>query len=129
MAIFDLWEKLAGSLDANAIAQALNFTQQLAKDCKCHFMLVHQTKRGVELRSDPMPTMNDLKNSGGYEEVADLIIGLTRRKFYQPDLEDDIMEMAVLKQRRGPRAGRVYYRFEGHVGLIGEEWRSWGIAA
>ena len=129
LAIFDLWEKLAGSLDANEIAKALNFTQQLAKDCKCHFMLVHQTKRGVDKRDDPMPTMDDLKNSGGYEEVADLIIGLTRRKFYQPDLDEDILEVAVLKQRRGPRAGRVYYDFEGHIGLVGKERRNFALAA
>ncbi len=129
LAIFDLWEKLASSLDANDIAKALNFTQQLAKDTKCHFMLVHQTKRGVDKRDDPMPTMDDLKNSGGYEEVADLILGLTRRKFYQSDLDDDIMEIGVLKQRRGPRQGRVYYNFEGHVGLIGEERRGYAVAA
>lgn len=128
LAIFDLWEKLAESLDANDIARALNFTQQLAKDCQCHFMLVHQTKRGVDKRDDPMPTMDDLKNSGGYEEIADLILGMTRRKFYQPDLDEDIAEIAVLKQRRGPRQGRVYYNFEGHIGLIGEERRGFQVS-
>lgn len=128
LAIFDLWEKLAESLEANEIAKALNFTQQLSKDCKCHFMLVHQTKRGVDKRDDPMPTMDDLKNSGGYEEVADLIIGMTRRKFYQPDLDEDVAEFAILKQRRGPRQGRVYYNFEGHVGRIGEERRDFRFA-
>lgn len=126
VAVFDLWEKLVGSVDQKDITRELNFTQQLAKDTDCHFMLVQQTKRGVEKRDDKMPTLEDLKNSGTYEEVADLVIALTRRKFYQKDLDEDILEMEILKQRRGANLARVCYEFEGGYGRVGNERRGWG---
>jgi len=123
--IFDLWEKLCPEKEQKVIAAYLDKTQQLAKDCDTHAMLIHQTKRGVEKRQDKRPTLEDLKNSGAYEEVADLCVGLYRECYYNPEMPEDVLEVGIMKQRRGGRLNWHYFKFEGHIGRVGEELRNW----
>lgn len=125
VAILDLYEKMIESLEQNVIANHLNRMQQLGKDTDCHLALVHQTRRGVEKRDDKRPTMEDLKNSGGYEEVADLIIGLNRGKYWDPDIDQDILEVGILKQRRGNKTKWVGYNFHGEIGKVGDYNMTW----
>lgn len=124
--IFDLWEKLCPSKEQQIIAEYLDKTQTLAKECDTHCMMIHQTKRGVEKRPDKRPTLEDLKNSGAYEETADLCVGLYRECYYNPEVSEDILEVGIMKQRRGGRLNWHYFKFEGHVGRVGEEVRDWG---
>lgn len=125
VAIFDLWERMVYHKDQGVIAAQLEAMQQLSKDTDCHFALVHQTRRGVETRKDKRPTLEDLKNSGGYEEVADLVVAFYRDCYYNLDVAEDVIEVGILKQRRGLRLNWHYFRFEGKFGRIGEEVRNW----
>jgi replicative DNA helicase len=118
--IMDLWEKLCPDLEQKTIALYLNQTQKLFQDTNCHGALVQQIRRGVEKRKDKRPTMEDLKNSGAYEEVADLIAGLYRDSYYDESLEEDILEIELMKQRRGGRLKTHYYKFEPEYGRIGD---------
>lgn len=124
--IFDLWEKLVPNKEQQVIAEYLDKTQQLAKDCDTHCMMIHQTKRGVEKRPNKRPTMEDLKNSGAYEECSDLCVGLYRECYYSPEIPEDVLEVGIMKQRRGGRLNWHYFKFEGHIGRVGEEMRDWG---
>lgn len=64
--------------------------------------------------------MEDLKNSGGYEEVPDLILLLHRDKYYDPELYEDHIELNIVKQRKGGKEARIVYEFEGEFCRIGE---------
>jgi replicative DNA helicase len=123
--IFDLWEKLVPQKKQDVIAEYLDRTRILVNDCDVHAMCLHQTKRGVEQRSDKRPTLEDLKNSGAYEENADLVVALYREKYYSPDMDRDILEMGILKQRRGSRLGWYFFEFLGHIGKVGDAVRDW----
>ena len=41
-----------------------------------------------------------MKNSGAYEEVADLVLLIHREKVYKPFMRDDIIEVSISKQKR-----------------------------
>jgi replicative DNA helicase len=123
--IFDLWEKLIGKKDQAVIAEYLDKQQQLSKDTDSHSMMIHQTKRGVEKRPDKRPTLEDLKNSGAYEENVDLAVYFYRDAYYDKSLEEDIIEAGVLKQRRGKFLGVCYHEFDGAHGRIGRERRDY----
>jgi replicative DNA helicase len=125
IAIFDLYEKMVKQKTQDVIAADLDIKQQMAKDFDAHFALFHQTRRGVERRKNKRPNLEDLKNSGGYEEVADLVVALYREKYYNPSVTKNVMEMGILKQRRGKVFNWYNYLFEGAYGRIGAEVRDW----
>jgi replicative DNA helicase len=125
LCVYDLWEKLIRKKDQAVIAEYLDRQQQLSKDTDSHSMAVHQTKRGPEKRPDKRPTLEDLKNSGAYEENADLVCYHYRDKYYDDSVEEDIIETGILKQRRGKFLGVCYHEFDGEHGRIGRERRDY----
>ena len=92
----------------------LNEVARLAEEFNVHFCLLAQINRAVESRKDKHPTMADLRDSGGYEQVADLIFLLYRAAYYAEGVEDDRMEIELGKQRNGPagRGTRVSFGFD-----------------
>lgn len=120
VAIWDLWEKIVPEKTPGVISLLLDKTQLLAKSTDCHQCLVHQTRRSVDGRANRRPTLTDLKNSGGYEEVADLVIGLYRESYYSANVNEDVLEIGILKQRRGVRSKWLGYRFEAPFGRVGD---------
>jgi replicative DNA helicase len=119
----DLWEKFTDiKIDASSIAEKLNKTQAMAKECNVHMAIVQQIKRSEDKKGkkNKRPTIDLLKNSGGYEEVADLIIMMHREKYYDPELDDDIIEYIIGKQRRGQMNKTAYHIFDGNYGMIGD---------
>ncbi len=121
--IMDLWEKLTDvKIEASCIAEKLNKTQAIAKECNVHMAIVQQIKRSEDRKGkrNKRPNIELLKNSGGYEEIADLIVMMHREKYYDPEIEDDIIEYIIGKQRRGAMNKSVYHRFESAYGVIGE---------
>jgi replicative DNA helicase len=120
--IIDLWEKLSDiKLDAGRIAEKLNRTQQIAKSTNCHMAIVHQIRRSPDQKPGKIkkPTMEMLKNSGGYEEIADLIVLMHRAKYYDPNLVEDVIEYIIAKQRRGPMNKTTFHDFHQNFGVIG----------
>jgi replicative DNA helicase len=124
--IVDLWEKLSDiKIDAGKIAEKLNKTQAIAKAANTHIAIVHQIRRSSEKGKVKKPTMESLKNSGGYEEIADLIVLMHRAKYYNPDLDEDVIEYIIAKQRRGEMNKTVFHDFEGSFGRIGKYRRNY----
>ena len=122
----DLFENLLSSLDQKDIALALKRIQKMAQDYNVHICAVHQIRRDVVKRNERRPRLDDLKNSGGYEESADLVLLLHRDYYYRllsgdlTDDEEDIMEVWISKQRRGRTNVCVAFRFDAECGRIGE---------
>lgn len=115
----DLWEYLMDDLDPRIVTQALRRLKLLAKRRKFHVIVVHQIKR-IKRIKNPRPQLHELKNSGGYEEVADLVMLLHRAIYYNKTVEKDVLEIDVAKQRRGPQNVRVGFEFHPEVCRVGK---------
>jgi replicative DNA helicase len=136
---FDLWEKMVLNKEQKEIASGLHMTQDFAKEFDTHICIVHQAQRKTSTRDGGRPTLEDLKNSGTYEEVADLVLGINRPFFSDEeqrrrekknkkkgiDSPVDYMEVKILKQRKGPALKRWFkYEFDGEYNRIGDHIQS-----
>lgn len=119
LCIIDLFDKLADvESDSKILSNKLKEGQNIAKTANIHLMFVNQIKRGVEKKKNKRPTLEDLKWSGAYEEIADLVMFLHREKYYNPNIEKDIIEIIIAKQRFGVRNKTVAYEFYGNIASI-----------
>jgi replicative DNA helicase len=82
----------------------------IAKDFDIAIVGLAQINRGVEARQDKRPGLADIRESGGYEQEAALVLGLYNPKLYDAKAEN-ILEILVLKNRFGAR-GSVTVGFE-----------------
>lgn len=102
----DLFDRLA---DVNAakdrvstIANKLGEISRIAQGENVHMCLLAQINRNTEgSKKDHRPSMSDLKDCGQYEADADLIFLLYREGYYNTDVEDNILEVNIAKQRDG----------------------------
>lgn len=102
LAIWDLWERaLPNTREPQEVASALFRFHSIMEAYGCHGVIVHQLVRTLEKQRDRRPKLTDLKGSGGYEEVADLVLLLHRERAYYKFCKDDLIEVWVAKQRRG----------------------------
>lgn len=74
----------------------------LAKELCCPVMCLAQVNRACEARVDKRPMMSDLRDSGGVEQDADVIMFLYRDDYYNPDTEKkNVAEVIIAKNRYG----------------------------
>lgn len=85
-----------------AINKVLGRVVEAAQRFQTHFCLLVQIRRpGAKMRA-VRPNLDELKDSGGYEEDADLVLLLYREGMYDQDVMDDMIEVEIAKQRNGP---------------------------
>jgi len=118
--ILDLFEYLLqGELDSAFVTEQLRRLKRLAKRRNFCAVVVQQIRR-IKRKKNPRPLLAELKNSGGYEEVADLVILLHRAAYYNPETcEEDVLEMKIAKQRRGPQNVTVGFKFHPDICRVG----------
>lgn len=95
-----------------------------------HMVVLHQiSRRGVVWGKGGVvrPNMEDLKDSGAFEEEADNLILLFREAFYAPQRKDDQMELIVAKQRNGPRNKLAVMAWYPETMTLVDKGESWSL--
>jgi len=88
--------------------------KNLARDLEVAVIALAQLNRGPEQRKNSEPDMADLRDSGGIEQDADVVILLHREQVEgDKDWEKSQMIMNVAKNRHGT-TNKAWLTFEGH---------------
>lgn len=77
--------------------------KQLARELEVPILALSQLSRAVEQRTEKIPSLADLRESGSLEQDADVVIFLYRDDYYNFESEKKgLMDIIVAKQRNGP---------------------------
>lgn len=116
MVLFDFLELGGnrGGTEELRISQIATSLKDLAKNLKLPVVALSQINRGVENRSNKMPTLSDLRYSGQIEQVSDTVCLIMRPEYYlkrgqQCDIAnaqdgEGIAYVSIAKNRNGPVA-------------------------
>lgn len=76
--------------------------KKLANKYDVPILLLAQLSRAVDIRQDKRPLLSDLKDTGSYEQDADVIMFIHREEIYNPTpLNKGKAELIVAKNREG----------------------------
>jgi replicative DNA helicase len=85
------------------VRSCVEAARRCARELEIPVLAVAQLSRETERRADHRPQLSDLRESGSFENDADVVIGLYRDEYYN-DKSEHIgeAEVIVLKARNGP---------------------------
>jgi len=85
------------------ISEIARSLKTLARELDVPVVALSQLSRAVEQRTDRIPRLSDLRESGEIEQTADLVMFIHREDYYNPQSErGNIAEIIIAKQRNGP---------------------------
>jgi replicative DNA helicase len=86
--------------EVSAVSRGL---KALAKDLDIPILALSQLSRAVESRTDKRPVLSDLRESGGLEQDADLVMFIYRDEYYNRESDQvGLAEVSLAKHRNGP---------------------------
>jgi replicative DNA helicase len=116
MIVIDYLQLMSAEADGTRATQIEEITRglkRLAKELGIPVIALSQLNRSLEGRPNKRPVMSDLRDSGGIEQDADIVIFVYRDEVYNQDSPDQgIAELIIGKQRSGP-LGVARVAFEG----------------
>ncbi|MBQ8636239.1 DnaB-like helicase C-terminal domain-containing protein [bacterium] len=90
------------------IEEVINKLKKIAKENNCIIFVGSQLSRAVENRYDKRPILSDLRDSGGIENISDVVMLIYREEYYDYVKEDALnkgkAEIIVAKNKYGPTA-------------------------
>ena len=86
---------------AGTISVKLGEIERIAKEEEVHICNLVQINRVVEGKTNKRPTMGNLRDSGNFEQDSDLVFLLYREGYYNEDMDDNVLEVKIEKQRDG----------------------------
>jgi replicative DNA helicase len=85
------------------VAELSRNLKLLAKEIECPIIVVSQLNRGPEQRTNKVPQLSDLRESGSIEQDADVVILLHRDDYYDKESpRAGEADFIVAKHRNGP---------------------------
>ena len=88
------------------VAEISRALKGVARELEVPVLALSQLSRAVEQRTDKMPQLSDLRDSGAIEQDADLVLLLYRPGYYDsagsPEEEDNRATVRIAKHRNGP---------------------------
>lgn len=111
----DVFSKMLVDRRPDSVSEALIRIRSMTKRYGVHILLLHHLNRDA---AEGPPTLEGIKGSGAWEEECDLIMACDRPILRMKDVAKrekkvDVMDLYVLKQRKGPAPACVRYRFDG----------------
>ena len=127
MIILDYIQLMRGSFKSESrqqeISEISRSLKALARELSIPVIALSQLSRAVENRTEKIPQLSDLRESGAIEQDADVVVLLYRKEYYYREDESckGIADIIIEKQRNGP-TGKIklaflneYVRFENLV--------------
>lgn len=90
--------------------------KSLAKEINICVLCLAQVNRKVEERTDSMPVLSDLRDSGAIEQDADIVLFVHRPIQAKPDMGDEwkhFARLSVAKNRQGPSGRIINLHYQG----------------
>jgi replicative DNA helicase len=115
-AIFvDYLQLMTGDVRSENRVQEVSFISRslkaIARELDVPVVAASQLSRAVEQRSDKVPVLADLRESGSLEQDADVVMFIYRDELYHPETEQqNIADILISKHRNGP-TGKVQLFF------------------
>ncbi|QQS61013.1 MAG: replicative DNA helicase [Candidatus Moraniibacteriota bacterium] len=115
MIIIDYLQLMEGRSKESRVQEISEISRglkNLAKELNIPIIALSQLSRAVESRTDQIPKLSDLRESGSIEQDADVVLFLYREDRYKPDTPNkNIVEVIIAKHRNGP-LGKVQLYFD-----------------
>ncbi|HET9493331.1 MAG TPA: replicative DNA helicase [Chloroflexia bacterium] len=108
MLIVDYLQLMQGSArrDSNRVQEVSEISRGLkvlARELNIPVIACAQLSRAVESRTNHVPMLSDLRESGSIEQDADIVMFIHREEMYNPETEKKgIAELHIAKHRNGP---------------------------
>lgn len=89
------------------VSEISRFLKHMAREIEVPVIALSQLSRAVEQRTDKIPQLSDLRESGSIEQDADIVMFLHREELYNPDTDrKGVTDLVISKHRNGP-VGRI----------------------
>jgi replicative DNA helicase len=111
----------ARDTDYARVSKISRHLKQLALELHLPVLCLVQMNRESERRANKRPTLPDLRDSGGLEQDADVVLGVYRGAYYDPEAAErdpyfaQFGELIVLKMREGVANVTIPFRYEGEM--------------
>jgi len=104
--VVDYLQLLRGTRQESRVQEVSEISQELkniARELNIPVLALSQLSRKVEDRTDKLPQLADLRDSGSIEQDADVVMFIHREELYDPDTEKQgIADIKIAKHRNGP---------------------------